>query len=175
LPGNPLRGAPNRPDSRDPVLDRLSSTGCGDENPMFMTTGAIGIAIRRITAAVSWALLLQLSMVSAFGAASICDDARAHAGHSVTSSMSALDHHQGSPSDPARQGYSCTATLGANCPMQSGNTSNCSTMTSCATVVAALTAPVPDENLVPAGHIAAGRLVSPRAWVTAPDHPPPRA
>ena len=162
------------PDSRDGIINRPFSTELNTKQPtMFRTSGAHETAIRRITAALSWALMLQLSLGSIFGGAAIC--ATAPAGQSTSSSMTAMDHHHGTPSREAQRHSSCAATFDAGCPMPAGTSSNCSSMTSCATVVAEPAFHAPDENTVPARHIAAGRLVSPRAWVTAPDHPPPRA
>ena len=141
---------------------------------MFRTSGAHGTTIRRITAAVSWALILQLSLGSVFGGAAVC--APAPVGHSTTLSMTPMDHHHGIPSHREAQRHSsCAATFGGECPMPAGTSTNCSSLTSCATVVAEPAARVPDESLVQAHHMAAARLVSPTAWVTAPDHPPPRA
>jgi hypothetical protein len=140
------------------------------QEPMYLKSVAHGITIRRITAAVSWALLFHLSLGFGFDGSATCENS-SHADHSAV----AVDHQHGVPSDQEHPGMSCAASFGGDCLMPAGGSSTCNTNTSCGSVIPESLSAAPDEDIVVARRVVAESLASPRGWLSAPDHPPPRA
>ena len=136
------------------------------------TTGFRGVA-----AAVAGVLMLHLVLGASFASATDCDSAQAPRGNAAMATVAPAGHQHmtSAASDGTEQQEPCPSCPSATCSMPASGPARCDAMQSCASVTAQLVTPALDEDAVRSPDVNVEQLVPPRARLTGPESPPPRA